>query len=165
MTSTQPKSRHPPLSNSDQADRQISLDMPAREDSVRATINQLLEFVRSQRPRQPEILSKLEILLAEILNNVVEHGHDKISDGVATVSIALTKTELEITVVDEGNPMPDLRLPDGKLVGGAPGQIPLADLPEGGFGWALIRMLADRIGYQRINEQNRLTIVMMVPAG
>lgn len=163
MTSTLPDPRPPTHSRSEVIGDQISLQMPSKEEAVRPTINSLLEFLRAQRPFHPELHSEVEIVLAEILNNVVEHGHARIEEGIATVSISIQETELKIEIIDRGHPMPNMRLPEENRTSQAPAQMPLQDLPEGGFGWALIRMLAKRIGYQRIDGQNRLTVVMAMP--
>ena len=57
--------------------------------------------------------------------------------------------------MDAGAPMPNNTLPnrtDHDLAG------PAADLPEGGFGWFLIRDLAQDVEYRRAGAQNVLNL-------
>lgn len=141
----------------------LSVEMPAKEEAVRETLSTIMQFVADELPGQEGLLPEVELVLAEILNNVVEHGHSHTDGAVATVSIRIDPSELTIDVIDHGNPMPDLRLPGGKLCCANPAEMALAELPEGGFGWSIIRMLAKRIGYRRIGDRNELTVVIPIP--
>ena len=55
--------------------------------------------------------------------------------------------------------MPGLTLPEGTLaeIGSE-----VEDLPEGGFGWFLIRTLTNDLSYLRLQEQNILSFVVPV---
>ena len=52
-------------------------------------------------------------------------------------------------------PLPGLRLPEGTA---PPAVTPRESLPEGGFGWFLIRALTERLDYARADGENRLTL-------
>ncbi len=94
----------------------------------------------------------MEIVLAEVLNNIVEHAYSE-NPGEIEVALKLSFDSLAVTVVDHGLPMPGGDAPAGKLK-------PIGDfddLPEGGFGWHLIRTLSRELVYQRENGQNRLS--------
>jgi serine/threonine-protein kinase RsbW len=92
---------------------------------------------------------KAEIVLAEALNNIVEHAY---ADGTGEIelTIRLNRRGLDCRIVDHGAPMPDETLPSGLLA--AP-----ETLPEGGFGWFLIRALSEDLRYARVAGQNHLT--------
>jgi serine/threonine-protein kinase RsbW len=99
-----------------------------------------------------------ELVLAEVLNNIVEHAY---ADGLAAVdqddiSVTLRRTAvgLRCQIADTGAPMPESGLPQGSLP--ATLDVDLADLPEGGFGWYLIRSLTQDLHYARVDRQNRL---------
>ena len=66
---------------------------------------------------------------------------------------------LHLAVSDEGLPMPDLQAPLG-----LPQEIdrPVCDLPEGGFGWFLIRDLAKDLSYRRLAQENRIDLRLPV---
>jgi serine/threonine-protein kinase RsbW len=93
----------------------------------------------------------VEIVLAEVLNNIVEHA---CSDGMGEIEVTLRRAPdgLLCQVIDNGVRMPGDRLPEGSLP-----PIKEVDLPEGGFGWHLIRTLSKELAYSRSEGQNRLT--------
>ncbi len=92
----------------------------------------------------------LEIILAEVLNNVVEHAY---RDGPGPIRIYISRRpdQLVVSVYDQGAPMPDLQMPKGELAPLDPD-----DLPEGGFGWFLIRTLTQDLSYERLDNRNHL---------
>ncbi len=92
-----------------------------------------------------------EIVLAEVLNNIVEHAYCG-ADGQIKISVTCQCGFLDIRIIDGGRPMPDLKLPSGELCPMFDGQDP----PEGGFGWFLIRSLTQDLHYQRVQDQNIL---------
>ena len=92
-----------------------------------------------------------EIVLAEVLNNIVEHAY-RGAAGQIQISVACQIGFLDICIKDYGLPMPDLKLPAGELHPLYDGQDP----PEGGFGWHLIRSLTQDLLYQRVQGQNIL---------
>lgn len=91
----------------------------------------------------------VEILLAEVLNNVVEHAYSAYP-GQIQVSIAPGEGFLFLRLVDQGLPMPGGDPPGGKL--SAIGEF--QNLPEGGFGWFLIRSLSRDLTYMRDGPNN-----------
>jgi serine/threonine-protein kinase RsbW len=92
-----------------------------------------------------------EIVLAEVLNNIVEHAYAGAA-GQIQISVTCQLGFLDICIKDCGRPMPNLKLPLGELRPMYDGQDP----PEGGFGWHLIRSLTQDLQYQRVQDQNIL---------
>jgi serine/threonine-protein kinase RsbW len=111
-------------------------------------------------PLAPEDRAILELVLAEVLNNVVEHAYDADRRGVIEISVARACDAIACEVIDRGRPMPDSALPEGRKpqTGGD-----TSDLPEGGFGWYLIRQLTRDLHYRRADGCNRLKFT--VPLG
>jgi len=108
-----------------------------------------------------EEISTIELVLAEALNNIVEHAYpDALVQGAIHIRCRAKADGLHFTIIDQGNPMPNGQLPQG-----IPQNIDteLADLPEGGFGWCLINDLAKDVHYQRIGRENRLDLRIVVP--
>lgn len=95
----------------------------------------------------------VEIVLAEVMNNVVEHALAGISDGWLELQIDVLPDRLQCQVRDSGRPMPCLALPDGAEQSLA---VPRDLLPEGGFGWFLIRHLTCCLSYSHTDAGNRL---------
>jgi serine/threonine-protein kinase RsbW len=101
-----------------------------------------------------------ELVLAEILNNVAEHAYSE-AGGKVEVRLEPDQAGLQCLILDSGREMPGGRLPEGRLPGGP--DVALDDLPEGGFGWHLIRSLCVDLTYTRAKGQNRLSFLL--PSG
>lgn len=95
--------------------------------------------------------ARVEIVLAEVLNNTAEHAYAG-AWGMISVNLKAATTGLACQVIDRGREMPGGTLPLGHL--------PQEDYPEGGFGWHLIRSLTLDLHYDRANGQNRLRFVI-----
>lgn len=102
----------------------------------------------------------LEIVLAEALNNVVEHAYAD-HRGLITVHIQPRPEEICVSVRDQGHPMPAERLPEGRMRSYSED---VSELPEGGFGWFLIHSLTKDVSYQRAGESNILKFTMDLTA-
>ncbi|MCP5074757.1 MAG: ATP-binding protein [Rhodobacteraceae bacterium] len=94
------------------------------------------------------------LLLAEALNNVVEHGYSYDSEGDIAVNLSATKECLQILIRDRG---PQYAIPEPQEFA-EPDNCGLEQLPEGGFGWGLIHMLASKVELRRKNGCNYLKI-------
>lgn len=101
-----------------------------------------------------EELGAVELVLVEALNNIVEHAYPA-AGGPVEVSVALTGDTVVLDILDWGCALPGGRLPD-------PGPPWPASLPEGGFGWHLIRCLTDALEHVRRDDRNRLRMVVAV---
>ncbi|WP_299414274.1 ATP-binding protein [uncultured Sulfitobacter sp.] len=102
----------------------------------------------------------VELVLAEALNNVVEHALAA-TDGKTMIEISGThdRRGLRLSIIDEGAPMPKGQTPDAK----APDvDVADADMPEGGFGWFMIHTLATNVQYSRVGDCNHLTLRLAV---
>ncbi len=116
--------------------------------AVRQVLHRLIADLEG-RGIPAEARSAAEIVLAEALNNVVEHAYAE-ATGEIEFELAPEPDGLRCSIVDHGSAMPELRLPEGTL--------PAGDEPaEGGFGWFLIRSLARDLRYDRIGGTNRLS--------
>ena len=125
----------------------ISADPTAVREGLRALFDTLLLRGLSKAER-----STAEIVLAEALNNIVEHAYAD-AGGKIELTLQLHHAELVCQIEDKGRPMPGGSLPAGELqlIEGQD------NLPEGGFGWHLIRTLSHDLHYRRINGRNQLS--------
>ncbi|NJS38505.1 MAG: ATP-binding protein [Rhodobacteraceae bacterium] len=107
----------------------------------------------------------VEVVLAEVLNNVAKHAYAG-GPGQISVSLRLLGAGLACQITDSGVAMPGNQLPAGGLPGrGADpassyADHSLSDLPEGGFGWHLIRQLTEGLHYARVGGQNKLSFTI-----
>ncbi|WP_420862077.1 ATP-binding protein [Algirhabdus cladophorae] len=99
-------------------------------------------------------LGTIELVIAEVLNNITEHAYSDQGFGVIEGQFEVQEGKLSVHLHDHGKPMPGLELPKGKL---ADLNVDLQDLPEGGFGWYMIRQLTQGLTYRRLDDQNHLS--------
>ena len=121
-----------------------------------AVRNGLRDLLASQplRDLDEDLRGSVEIVLAEVLNNIVEHAYAG-SAGQIEVTLVPGPSMLWIEVADSGCAMPSETLPAGD-----PAEVTLDDLPEGGFGWFLIRSLTQDLVYTRKAGRNTLCFRM-----
>lgn len=125
----------------------VSIEMASDAFSVRDGLRRMLRARPFDRVTAAD-RSTAEIVVAEVLNNIVEHAYAS-APGPIRLWVALEPGQLCFRIEDEGRPMPDRQLPGGILP--APD-----DLAEGGFGWHLIRALATDLQYDRRGPVNCL---------
>ncbi|MGL4238559.1 ATP-binding protein [Tabrizicola sp.] len=134
----------------------LHLVFPADPVSVRTGLARLLSLPPlADLPAEDR--GTAELVLAEVLNNVAEHAYAQ-STGAVEVSLSPWTDGLACLVLDHGVEMPGGMLPQGGLPGGP--DTALEDLPEGGFGWHLIRTLTRELTYARAGGCNRLSFIL-----
>lgn len=108
------------------------------------------------RDLSPDARGTAQLVLAEVLNNVAEHAYAE-RPGPVAVTLTPVAAGTLCLVVDHGFGMPGGHLPEGK-----PPAVDTAleDLPEGGFGWHLIRSLTRDLTYARTGQGNRLSFLL-----
>ncbi len=132
----------------------IHIELEGTPKEVRHALETLRERL-TERQLEACNAGTLEIVLAEVLNNVVEHALVHQSDGLISLTGNYDANSWFLKVRDNGAPMPEDQIPSGK-----PPEVDtdLMDLPEGGFGWMMVRTLARDIVYARTDEGwNELT--------
>lgn len=141
----------------------------ADPETVRAALIFLRE--RFQGSAEDEVIARLELALAEVLNNICEHGtrHEATRLGgrphtpLIHLCVARHVGCIACAVTDDGRPLPlsclDAR--DLPFVAMQPGNA-LASLPEGGFGWYLIQELTASLSYFREGRRNFLAFIVPV---
>lgn len=121
----------------------------------------LTEIRRQLKPvLSDDRFSTFEIIGAEILNNVVEHGFEgpKASGSFIDVCTDIEAGRLQFCVIDNGKPMPGGQAPQPTTRVIDPTD--LDGLPEGGFGWNLIHLLANELTYSREDGKNCLQVAI-----
>ncbi|MEM7472834.1 MAG: ATP-binding protein [Pseudomonadota bacterium] len=122
---------------------------------IRMLMADIREALQNEDKLSVELLSNAELIISEVLNNIEEHSYANEPDCPLRVAISLiNETTIEVETQDFGEPMPGLKLPPKSLPNT---DVPLEDLPEGGFGWFLIHTLAPQTTYTRKGQRNILT--------
>lgn len=129
-----------------------------------STLDDVSQMVQSltgdMRGRQADdVLPAVELTLAEVLTNVVEHSYEMKSDGRIRIKMYVGADWLWFWILDTGCAMPSSMLPGSSM---PDLEQPFEDLPEGGFGWPLIRELADKVSHRRKCGVNRLSLAFRI---
>jgi serine/threonine-protein kinase RsbW len=132
----------------------------ADPDCVGTVIDTLLAQIFPSPPGD-DVQATFEIALAEVINNIIEHACRYDSSSVIDVRVRWCPGGVQFHFVDSGFEMPAGELPPGDLrdLGCA-----RQDLPEGGFGWFLIRSLTDDLHYSRRGGENHLSFRLQTGA-
>jgi serine/threonine-protein kinase RsbW len=93
---------------------------------------------------------RLNLALAEGFSNAVRHAHQELpSETTIEIELAIRNEGIEIRIWDQGKPFnPDL------IEEPLPGT-----LCEGGYGWFLLRRLADRVVYERCQDGRNCLLI------
>lgn len=132
----------------------LALKIPSNAMSVRKALCQVLAL-----DLPADTLAVAEIVLAEVMNNIVEHAFQERLSGWIEVSVTRTDHVMNIEVRDDGVPLPHGLL-DQKVHHDL--DCPIGDLPEGGFGWPLVQELTDNLRYERADHRNILTFSIAI---
>ncbi|HQU68167.1 MAG TPA: ATP-binding protein [Albidovulum sp.] len=100
----------------------------------------------------------LELALAEVLNNIVIHAYG-CDGGSISLSIEASAGVLYCRICDIGKALPGGTPPPAGADSDPAAQ---PTLREGGWGWQILRRLAEDLTYERAGEENQLTFRMAV---
>lgn len=132
----------------------FSLTARATECGVRALLSDCRARLKAGGvPHQ--YLGMVELIWAEALNNVVEHAYAGLAAGPVSLEATIESGQVLAHIRDNGLPFPGSKPPPGRL---PTVDVQVENLPEGGFGWFLIRDLCERVEYRRDDEGNLLTL-------
>lgn len=152
-----------PLSRRALEDASCRVEPHSFEMTLSATqmqVRDALKAVSRQTARwnlSAEAQSSVEIVLAEALNNVVEHAYAGIAGGTIAIDCAYDGDGLSIVITDQGHPVPETLFKNTKT---QVHSIDPQNLPEGGFGWGLIRELTHDVQVSRIGNTTMLSLVI-----
>lgn len=136
--------------------------LEATQDAVREALAYFIDQLSTLVLPQDD-LETVELVLAETLNNIVEHAFaDQTEPGFIRIRCVCQRGVLYLRITDFGKAMPGLMAPAGSTPA-----MPIGsdDLPEGGFGWGLIRTLTDDVSYVRSGPMNALTLQIPLNKG
>lgn len=136
----------------------VRLSCASTFDDVRRMLGAIVAQLEAYGLTREEIGSA-EVVIAEALNNIVEHAFLEVPDGRIDLALRQTGRGLYVDIADSGAAMPGGAPPLGDPVDPS---APREDMPEGGFGWFLIRALVHDLDYERTGDVNHLSFRIAV---
>jgi serine/threonine-protein kinase RsbW len=134
----------------------LHLLFPASEMAVRRALSTAVSAAEAMGVGE-DASGLVELVLAEVLNNIVEHAFADRGYGIVELEAWRAGGALSVRIRDDGLPMPDGDAPVG---GRHDLTVETPDLPEGGFGWGIIRDLTRDLRYRREGTRNELSFVI-----
>lgn len=123
----------------------------------RAALDVLL-LVRKYSPKAgfaADRLHEIDIAVTEAVNNIIEHAYAKAPGGMVKLDLRVMPGMLTIDLADWGVALPGREIPNIRPANLTRSR---SNLPEGGFGWRLIRQLCNEVRYCRERGKNQLTL-------
>lgn len=143
----------------DTVGRTICLALVADDLAVRSGLRQLRRWMAACAAPS-DLTGRTELVLAEVLNNITEHGYGSDEGGRISIRCTFERTGLRVVVTDSGQAVPATVLQRPARHGLEPCQLSLPMLPEGGFGWSLIHELTRELTCRRDDDANRLCFLV-----
>lgn len=137
----------------------LRIVLPSEVVAVRRALRQL-EARLAPLDLNVEETGTLQIVLAEALNNIVEHAYEGTA-GVVEIEVSRGESGLVFVITDRGREMPEGDVPLGKIPDYPKDP---EEMPEGGFGWFLIHDLTRELSYRRVDDRNLLTFRLALGA-
>ncbi|QBY01853.1 ATP-binding protein [Rhodophyticola sp. CCM32] len=144
------------------ADMTLCLDFPGHPNEIRRALTRIGRHM-DRRKISRDHARAVTLVLAEVLNNIVEHAYAHRDDATIYISVTAATALVTCAVCDCGCAMPNDQLPQPKAH--HLDQTKVETLPEGGFGWGLIHQLASDLRYSRQGYENHLSFSIAPPPG
>jgi serine/threonine-protein kinase RsbW len=130
---------------------EFTTSLPASSTAVREAMIELRGRMR-QWGLAEELAARVELVAAEICNNIAEHGFAGEATGSLCLHVSSVPPDMLLQITDHGAKPPAQLLERPRLPAL---DVARADLPEGGFGWFLVQSEADVVQYERDKGMNR----------
>ncbi len=126
--------------------------------SVALVVEELLDRIALHCAAR-DTQGNVEIAVTEAINNIAEHAYCGQTNQPIELLVQHAPNGFDITLTDAG-----IEMPEGKPPIAAQHDLngPVSSLPEGGFGWSLIRSLSRDLKYARTGRENRLSFRVII---
>jgi len=126
--------------------RGCKLAIPAKAENAESCLDTVQKYCRNIGFNVEECF-RIEVALAEAINNILEHALPERPDEYISVFCQAQDSMLVIEILDNGKPLtilPDDQLPDWHH--------------ESGRGWPIIYRWMDEVSHRYTNNQNQLIL-------
>lgn len=120
-------------------------------------VKQCLSKILQAASLTVEAIEDAQLIVEEVLVNIIQYGYENCTNGQIDLGIEMNSEQLIMTFKDNGkpfNPLTEITSPD----------LAMDDQERslGGFGFFLVKELAQKIDYVYLNAQNILTVTLAI---
>lgn len=132
---------------------ELSIRTDGNRDAWKDVDGQVEKF-SAEQGWTPDLDFQLRLVLEELVLNATTHGSRHSDDAYVEVKLTSAEDTVSIELIDNGpafNPLDDAPVPDTEAT--------VEERRVGGLGVHLVRNIVDSITYERVGEENRLSMV------
>ncbi len=122
-----------------------------RLEDLNEVMHELGRFLEAERIG-PRSAYAATLAAEELATNIVKYGYDDRTVHEILLRVEVDCSAIRLILEDDGHPFNPFNFPPPNL------HLPIEDRAPGGLGIHLVRKLADRCDYQRVNARNRVTV-------
>jgi serine/threonine-protein kinase RsbW len=100
----------------------------------------------------------VDLVLEELVTNIIRHAYDDDASHEIDLTLVLEPARVVLAVEDDGHEFDLRKAPPAKLGGD------LASRQPGGLGIHLVREIAERVDYRRVDGRNRVEVSIALTA-
>ncbi len=131
---------------------ELRLEISNSPDEYEPARDRLVELFQSAG-LSDETVGELEIILEELLVNVISYAYDEAGTGTIVVSATVSGSSVTLEFRDRGREFNPLERETPDL------DADIEDRPIGGLGIFLVTELASSVTYERVGDENVLTVL------
>jgi anti-sigma regulatory factor (Ser/Thr protein kinase) len=131
---------------------ELRLEISNSPDEYEPARDRLVELFQSAG-LSDETVGELEIILEELLVNVISYAYDEAGTGTILVSATVSGSSVTLEFRDRGREFNPLERETPDL------DADIEDRPIGGLGIFLVTELASSVTYERVGDENVLTVL------
>jgi serine/threonine-protein kinase RsbW len=127
--------------------------MKNNQEMVPDLLNEICLWMTQANASEARI-TNVQIVLGEALNNIIEHGFEYEGSGLIEIEISVSEKEIVVRLCDNGIAFTPPEASQTPLQN----KDDLNGLPEGGFGWFLIKEITSSVKFTRSAGKNHLVL-------
>jgi anti-sigma regulatory factor (Ser/Thr protein kinase) len=131
---------------------ELRLELENRASAYEPVRDQLIAHLRAAGVAE-DTIGEIELILEEVLVNLISYAYDAEGAGRIEVSAAVQDDAVTFVFRDRGSPFDPLARDEPNL------DEPIATRQIGGLGIFLVTELATNVTYERVGDENVLTVV------
>lgn len=131
---------------------ELRLEISNSPDEYEPARDRLVELFQSAG-LSDETVGELEIILEELLVNVISYAYDEAGTGTIVVSATVSGSSVTLEFRDRGREFNPLERETPDL------DADIEDRPIGGLGIFLVKEMASSVTYERVGDENVLTVL------